>query len=161
MAGGAIRGQPDPPAGGGLLDARHAGSRRAARVRAARHVRRALRRDRSHRGAFLTALRGGDFDALLAVLDPDLVVRADVVPEGVPKEVRGARAWAKGALAFSNTVRFARPALVNGAVGVVFAPRGRLLRALSFTIAHGKIAQIDVVADPARLRQLDLALLPL
>jgi hypothetical protein len=104
-------------------------------------------------------VRDVDFEALVAVLDPDLVVRADVVPEGAPREVRGALAWAKGALAFSNTVRFARPALVNGVMGVVFAPRGRLLRALSLIITHGKIAQIDVVADPARLRELDLAVL--
>src|SRR6266699_809679 len=60
--------------------------------------------------AFLTALRGGDFDALVAVLDPDVVVRADGRP-GAPREVRGARTWAKGALAFSRHARFARPAL--------------------------------------------------
>ncbi len=107
---------------------------------------------------FLAALRGGDFDALVAVLDPDVVVRADG-PPGAPREVRGARTWAKGALAFSRHARFARPALVNGAVGVVMAPRGRLFRALSFTITRGKIVQIDVIADPARLRQLDLAVL--
>ncbi len=111
--------------------------------------------------AFLVALRGGDFDGLLAVLDPDVVVRADhaAVAPGASREVRGARTWAKQAVNFSRGARFARPALVNGAVGVVLAPRGRLFRVLSFTITDGKIAQIDVVADPARLRQLDLAVL--
>jgi len=107
---------------------------------------------------FLAALRGGDFDALVAVLDPDVVVRADA-PPGAPREIRGARNWAKGAIAFARAARFARPALVNGAVGVVMAPRGRLFRALSFTITRGKIVQIDVIADPDRLRQLDLAVL--
>jgi RNA polymerase sigma-70 factor (ECF subfamily) len=112
--------------------------------------------------AFLAALRGGDFDALVAVLDPDVVIRADQAagPPGAPREVRGARTWAKGALAYSRFAHFAQPALENGAVGVVVAPRGRLFRVLHFTLTRGKIAQIDVVADPARLRQLDLAVLP-
>jgi len=109
--------------------------------------------------AFLAALRGGDFDALLAVLDPDVVVRADQGPGAAPREIHGARVWAKGALAFAQAVRFAQPALVNGAVGVVMAPRGRLFRVLRFTIAHGKIVEVDVVADPERLRDLDLAVL--
>jgi RNA polymerase sigma factor (sigma-70 family) len=120
-----------------------------------------LSRQREVVDAFLTALRGGDFDGLLTVLDPDLVVRADpaAVAPGGSREARGAQAWAKGALAFSRGARFARPALVNGAVGVIVAPRGRLFRVLSFTFTGGKIGGIDVVGDPARLRQLDLALL--
>ena len=111
--------------------------------------------------AFLAALRGGDFDALVAVLDPDVVIRADrtAAPAEGSREVRGARACAKQALAYSRFAHFARPALVNGAVGVVVAPRGRLFRVLHFTLTRGKIVQIDVVADPARLRQLDLAVL--
>jgi RNA polymerase sigma-70 factor, ECF subfamily len=109
--------------------------------------------------AFLAALRGGDFDALVAVLDPDVVIRADRTADG-SREVRGARTWAKGALAYSRFAHFARPALVNGAVGVVVAPRGRLFRVLRFTFTRGKIVQIDVIADPAHLRQLDLAVLP-
>ncbi|HEV2388110.1 MAG TPA: sigma-70 family RNA polymerase sigma factor [Candidatus Acidoferrales bacterium] len=107
--------------------------------------------------AFLAALRGGDFEGLLAVLDPDVVVRAESA-EGV-REVRGARAWARGAIAFSRHVRFAQPALVDGAVGVVLAPRGRLLRALRFRIAGEKIVEAEVVVNPERLRQLDLAVL--
>jgi RNA polymerase sigma-70 factor (ECF subfamily) len=111
--------------------------------------------------AFLAALRAGDFDGLVAVLDPDLVVRADAeaVGPGGSREVRGARTWAQGAIAAARGARFARPALVNGDVGVVVAPRGRLFRALSFTIARGKIVRIDVIGDPARLRELDLAVL--
>jgi RNA polymerase sigma factor (sigma-70 family) len=111
--------------------------------------------------AFLAALRGGDFEGLVAVLDPDVVVRADVAGArpGAPSEVRGAQEWARQAIAFSQGARFARPALVNGAVGIVVAPRGRLFRVLEFTIASGKIVQIDVVGDPARLRELEIAVL--
>ena len=95
------------------------------------------------------------------MLGPDVVIRIDraAVAPGAPTEIRGAQAWAKGALAFSRATRFTQPALVNGAVGLVLAPRGRLLRALSFTITRGKIVQVDVIADPAPLRQLDLAVL--
>ena len=106
-------------------------------------------------------MRSGDLDALLAVLDPDVVVRADeaAARPGAPREVRGARAWAKQAIAFSQRARSARAALVNGAVGVVVAPRGRLFRVLSVTVTRGKIVQIDVIADPARLGRLDLSVL--
>jgi hypothetical protein len=91
------------------------------------------------------------------VLDPDVVVRADraAVPAGASTEVRGASAVARRALAFSARARFAQLALVNGAVGVVVAPRGRLLVVLGFTVTRDKIVEIDVVADPGRLRQLD------
>jgi RNA polymerase sigma-70 factor (ECF subfamily) len=118
-----------------------------------------LTRQREVVDAFLAAARGGDFDALLAVLDPDVVLRADraAVPAGAPTEFRGAAAVARGAAA--GGAQAAQPALVNGAVGVVVAPRGRLLMVLRFTITRGKIAEIDAVADPARLRELDLAIL--
>jgi RNA polymerase sigma-70 factor (ECF subfamily) len=111
--------------------------------------------------AFLAALRAGDFEGLLAVLDPDVVFRADAAAgaSGTPTEIRGARNWARGAIAFSRFAQFVQPAIVNGSVGLVFAPRGRLSRALSFTIAQGKIVQAEVIADPERLRQLDLAVL--
>ncbi|HET7093127.1 MAG TPA: hypothetical protein VFI22_06610, partial [Thermomicrobiales bacterium] len=109
--------------------------------------------------AFLAAARGGDFEALLAVLDPEVMMRADRLPglAGGATEVRGAAEVAR--LAVRGGARAARAALVNGAVGVVVAPRGRLLLVLDFTIADGKIVAIDAVADPDRLRQLDLALL--
>jgi RNA polymerase sigma-70 factor (ECF subfamily) len=89
------------------------------------------------------------------------VVRADVASAtpGAPREVRGARNWAKGAITAARGARFARPALVDGAVGVVVVPRGRLFRALRFTFAGGKIARIEVVGDPASLARLDLAVL--
>jgi RNA polymerase sigma factor (sigma-70 family) len=111
--------------------------------------------------AFLAASRDGDFDALLTLLAPDVVVHADwgVVPAGVPRQVRGARAVAEQALTFRRLARFARPALVNGAAGAIAARRGRPLTVIGFTIRNGKIAEIDILADPARLRQLDLAVL--
>ena len=100
---------------------------------------------------FITALRGGDFNALIAILDPDLVVRADAGPPGAPREVRGAEQWAKGAIAYVQAVGFAQPALVlvDGAVGLVLAPRGKLSRALKFTIKDGKISQIEVITEQA------------
>jgi RNA polymerase sigma-70 factor, ECF subfamily len=110
--------------------------------------------------AFLAASRDGDFDALLAVLDPDVVLRADsAVPAGAPTEYHGARAVAERALFFSELAPWAHPALVNGAVGGVVAPHGQPFSVLAFTVTGGKIAEIDVFADPERIRQLDLATL--
>jgi RNA polymerase sigma-70 factor (ECF subfamily) len=108
--------------------------------------------------AFLAALRGGDFEGLLAVLDPDLVVRTDLaVPSGAPAEVRGAAVWAKQAVAFGHLAHLVRPALVNGEIGVVMAPHGRLSRALTLKIVNGKITEIDVIGDQARLAELDVS----
>ena len=111
--------------------------------------------------AFLTALRGGDFEGLLAVLDPDVVVRLDdaAAGPGVPREIRGAENWAKRTVAFSRMFTFVQPALLNGEVGLIWAPRGRLLRVVRFAITDRKIVQVDVIADPARLRGLDVATL--
>ena len=106
--------------------------------------------------AFLAALRGGDLEGLLAVLDPDLVVRTDIA--GAPAESRGAAAYAKQAVVFAKAARFLRPALVNGTIGVVLAPHGRLLRALRMTIEDGKITQIEIIGDPGRLGELDLSI---
>jgi RNA polymerase sigma factor (sigma-70 family) len=109
--------------------------------------------------AFIAALRAGDFEGLLAVLDPDLVVRADMpVPAGAPTEIRGAAVWAKGAVAYGHMARLTQPALVDGAIGVVVAPQGRLVRALRFTIANGKIIEIEVIGNPARLGELDVSI---
>ncbi|MFP2930015.1 sigma-70 family RNA polymerase sigma factor [Pyxidicoccus sp. 3LG] len=120
-----------------------------------------LTRQRDVVGAFLAAVRAGDFDTLLSVLDPDAVVRSDgaAMPTGLPIEVRGARNVAGQSLSNGNRARFARMALINGAVGLVVAPQGRLRLVLRFTLANGKIAEIDVIGDPSRLRQLDLAVL--
>jgi RNA polymerase sigma-70 factor, ECF subfamily len=110
--------------------------------------------------AFVTASREGDFDALLAVLDPDVVLRVDrAVPPGAATEIRGARAVAARALAFSPLAEFARPALVNGAAGgLVMTPDGQPFSIMGFTVKGGKIAEIDILADPARLAQLDLVI---
>ncbi|HEX6542482.1 MAG TPA: sigma-70 family RNA polymerase sigma factor [Ktedonobacterales bacterium] len=107
--------------------------------------------------AFLAASRAGNFDALLALLDPDIVYQADF--KGKSQVVRGAPAVVRQARAFLRLARFAQPALVNGAVGVVVAPLGRLRYVAQFTITAGKITQINVMADPAFLRQVHLAVL--
>jgi RNA polymerase sigma factor (sigma-70 family) len=111
--------------------------------------------------AFLAAARDGDFHALLAVLDSDVVVRADhaAVPPGAAKEVHGAQNVAEQALTFARRARFAQLALVNGVVGLIVAPRGRLILVMAFKIAGGKIKEIEVIADPERLRQVDLAVI--
>ena len=109
--------------------------------------------------AFLAALRAGDFEGLLSVLDPDVVVRMDAAP-GAPREIRGAANWARGATAaFSRFARFVQPAVVNGTAGLVFAPGGKLSRALSFTFANGKIVQVEIITDRDRLAQLELSVL--
>jgi RNA polymerase sigma factor (sigma-70 family) len=109
--------------------------------------------------AFLAATRGGDVKALLAVLDPPVVRRADraALRVGAATELRGAQAVAEETATNARPARFAAPALVNGRVGLVVAPRGRLLLAIGLTIEGEKITEIDVIADPLRLRQLDLA----
>jgi RNA polymerase sigma-70 factor (ECF subfamily) len=111
--------------------------------------------------AFVTALRAGDFEGLIAVLDPDVVFRTDraAVPAGAPIEIRGARNWAKGAIAFAQMAPSIKPMLVDGSLGLVWAPGGRLSRVLRFTITGGKIAQAEVIADPERLNKLHLAVL--
>lgn len=108
--------------------------------------------------AFLTAAREGNFDALLAVLDPDVVLRRDLraVPAGVAGELHGAAAVAKQ---FVGRAQATQPVLVNGSVGVVVAPYGRLLGILNLRIKYGKITAITAISDPARLRQLHLAVL--
>jgi len=115
-------------------------------------------RQRAVVGAFLAASRGGDFDALLALLDPDIVLRADraAVQAGAAQEVRGAAAVAE---TFSGRAQAAQPALINGAAGAVWAPGGRPRVVFSFTVAGGKIVAIDLLADHERLRQLDLEIL--
>jgi ketosteroid isomerase-like protein len=114
-----------------------------------------LTRQREVVDAFLAAARGGDFAGLLAVLDPDVVFRAD--PEamrlGAASVIRGAEAVAN---TFSGQARAARPALINGAVGAVWAPGGKPRVVLGMTFADGKIVAINAFADPDRLGELDL-----
>jgi RNA polymerase sigma factor (sigma-70 family) len=110
--------------------------------------------------AFLAAQRAGDFDGLVAILDPDLVVHADQPgAPGAPTDVRGSQLWAKQALLFARGARFVQPALVNGSVGAILAPRGRLERALRFTITGGKISRIDVIVKPENLAKVELGVL--
>jgi len=111
--------------------------------------------------AFLAASRTRDVDAVLAVLDPEVVLRADrsAVRADGAQEFRGASLVANRALAHSGGSRFAQVALVNGTPGILVAPYGRLRLALAFTIRRGSIVEIDVVADPERLRELDLGVL--
>jgi RNA polymerase sigma-70 factor (ECF subfamily) len=108
--------------------------------------------------AFLAASRAGNFDALLTLLDPDIVYRADLA-SGKSQVVHRATAVVGQARAFLRLARFAQPVLVNGTVGVVVAPYGRLRYVARFTITGGKIAQIHVIADPAVLRRLHLGVL--
>ena len=109
--------------------------------------------------AFLAAARDGDFDALLTVLDGDVVLHVDAAAAGTPTTIRGAQAVAANARAFSTNSRFAEPALVDGAVGILVAPKGRLALVLRFRVAGDKITEIDIDADPARLSRLRLAVL--
>ena len=110
--------------------------------------------------AFLTASRGGDFEALLSVLDPDVVNRVDAFaapPRGL--EMRGARNVARAATSFSSRGQFSRLALLDGKIGIIVAPRGRLQIALLLTMSGDKISAIEIVADPARLARLELAVI--
>ena len=147
---------------------RSPGAARQLASRARRRVRRAapepdadLARQRELVDAFLAAARSGDFDALVAVLDPDVVLRVDrgALRPAAAGEIRGAQTVAQQARKGAGLARYARPALVNGAAGLVLAARGRPLAVAGFTIAGGRIVEIDVLADPARLRELDLAVL--
>jgi len=108
--------------------------------------------------AFLAASRRGDFDALLALLDPSVVARADAaaVAAGAAPEVRGA---AEVATTFAGRARAARPALVDGHVGLAWAPGGRPRVVFDFTTENGRIVAIDLIADPAHLGELELELL--
>lgn len=110
---------------------------------------------------YLAALRAGDLAALLTVLDPNVLIRADrsAVPAHLATEVRGANASAQQAMQLARGAKAARPALIDGHVGIIVAPRGQLKVVLQLTISAGKITAIDVVAERARLNALELALL--
>ena len=124
--------------------------------------------------AFLRAVRDGDLEGLLAVLDPDAVIRIDAAARvdgavridapaaeaGMAREVKGAAMWAPQMIALSRGAGFvAQPALLNGAIGVILSKDNKLSRALSFTFANDRIARLDVTADPGQLRELDIAVL--
>ncbi len=118
--------------------------------------------------AFLRAARAGDITGLLAVLDPDAVIRIDGAARmataaadaaNVAREIRGASTWVKQFVALSRGLRSVEPALINGSVGLILAPGGKLSRALTFTFTNAKVTQVEVIGDPARLRELDVAVL--
>ncbi|MGC1214920.1 MAG: RNA polymerase sigma factor SigJ [Micromonospora sp.] len=120
-----------------------------------------LSRQREVVDAFFAASRNGDFDALVAVLDPDVVLRADggAGRTGQTVTIHGARNVAAQAVMFTRLAPFVRPALINGAAGVVVATNGRALSVMGFTVADGRVVAIDVLSDPERLRRLDLTVL--
>jgi RNA polymerase sigma-70 factor (ECF subfamily) len=109
--------------------------------------------------AFLAASRQGDFDALISVLHPDVVLRADGGLTGLSREVRGAETVAGQALMWSQVEVTLRRALINGAAGVVSMREGRPFSVGAFTVAGGKIVELDILADPERLHRLDLTVL--
>jgi RNA polymerase sigma factor (sigma-70 family) len=105
--------------------------------------------------AFFAAARGGDFDALVAVLDPGVVLRSDGGARGRASVIRGPEDIARQALSFAAPARLVRPALVNGAPGVVVTVRDRPVSIMGFTVVDGRIAAIDVLTDRDRLSRLD------
>ncbi|MGH9227119.1 MAG: RNA polymerase sigma factor SigJ [Acidimicrobiales bacterium] len=141
--------------------ARQLASRARRRVQGAATPDVDLSRQREVVNAFFAAARDGDFDALVAVLDPDIVLRSDggAARPAISVVVRGAEAVAERALTFARLSPFVRPALVNGAAGVVVAPGGRPVSVMGFTVRGGRIVEIHAVADPERLAHLDLPVL--
>ncbi len=120
-----------------------------------------LDRQRQVVDAFMAAAREGDFEALVALLDPDAVVRADLgaVPVGASRVIRGATAVATQALGYAQLGLLVQPALINGVAGAVSTRDGEPFSVGAFTVRGGKIVALDILADPARLRQLDLTVL--
>ncbi|MFG2626002.1 RNA polymerase sigma factor SigJ [Streptomyces sp. NPDC048473] len=120
-----------------------------------------LTRKREVVDAFLAAARGGDFEALVAVLDPDVVVRSDIGAggEGAPSLVRGAAAVARQAMMFAPFAQSSQPALVDGDLAVISTREGRRFSVMIFTIARGRVVEMYVINDPGRLPGLDLTVL--
>jgi RNA polymerase sigma factor (sigma-70 family) len=140
--------------------ARQLASRARRRVRAERTVPDTdLDTQRDVVDAFLAAARDGDFDRLLTVLDPDVVLRADFGPDGGSQVLRGAAAVAGQALGYAQLGLDIRPALVNGVAGAVAFLHGEPFSIGAVTVRNGKIVELDFLSDPERLRQLDLTIL--
>jgi RNA polymerase sigma-70 factor (ECF subfamily) len=142
--------------------ARQLASRARRRVRGASTLREdELARQQSLVEKFLAALRAGDAAKLVEVLDPAFAVHPDAAaaPGGVPSDIRGAEAWAKHAIQAARGARLARLAMVEGSVGIIVAPRGRLVRVLRFTFANGCIAAMEVIGNPERLRGIEVGVL--
>jgi RNA polymerase sigma factor (sigma-70 family) len=140
--------------------ARQLASRARRRVRAERTVPDAdLETQREVIDAFLAAARDGDFDRLVAVLDPDVVLRQDFGPVGGSREIRGAAAVAGQAANYAQIGLDIRPALINGVAGAVAFRDGQPFSIGAVTVRNGKIVELDFLADPERLRELDLTIL--
>jgi RNA polymerase sigma factor (sigma-70 family) len=140
--------------------ARQLASRARRRVRAERTVPDAdLETQREVVDAFLAAARDGDFDQLVAVLDPDVVLRADFGPDGGSRELRGAAAVARRALGYAELGLDIRPALINGVAGAAAFLHGQPFSIAAVTVRNGKIVELDFLSDPERLRLLDLTIL--
>jgi RNA polymerase sigma factor (sigma-70 family) len=140
--------------------ARQLASRARRRIRAERTVPDAdLETQREVIDAFLAAARDGDFDRLVAVLDPDIVLRQDFGPVGGRREIRGAEAVASQALSYAQVGLEIRPALINGVAGAVAFLNGQPFSIGAVTVRNGRIVELDFLADPERLRQLDLTIL--
>ncbi|WP_353509095.1 sigma-70 family RNA polymerase sigma factor [Intrasporangium sp.] len=139
--------------------ARQLASRARRRVRGTPTPPTDLPRQRRVVDAYLAAVRDGDFQGLLLLLDPDVVLRADAgaTPAGRLVSLRGAEVVARAAMASSHRARYSAPALVEGAAGIVMAPRGQLFLVLSFAFDGDHITAIDVISDTDRLRSLELA----
>lgn len=143
-----------------LVAARQLASRARHRVRGAVPIPDVdLNQQRKVVDAFLAAVRGGSLEALLEVLDPDVVLRSDRIPGGL-KEIRGARVVAEQALMFSRLAQSVQAVLVNGTAGIVsWLPGGQPFSVMGFTVRGGRMVEIDVLGDPARLSRLDLTVL--
>ena len=113
------------------------------------------------RNPFVAAAREGDFHRLVAVLDPEVVLRGDAgtLPPARSREIRGPEEVARSALTFTRLGILRLPALVNGAAGLVCTLEGKPYSVMAFTVRGGKIAEIDILADPERVNQLDLPVL--
>jgi RNA polymerase sigma factor (sigma-70 family) len=120
-----------------------------------------IARQREVVNAFFAASREGDFDALVAVLDPDVILRSDggLARARMTFVLNGSQTVAKQAITSARLSPFVRPALINGAAGVVVAANGRAMFVMAFTVTGGRIVAIEVLADPDRLRQIDLTVL--
>jgi RNA polymerase sigma-70 factor (ECF subfamily) len=147
-----------PIVGCSTIAARQLASRARRKVRGATPIPDVdLKQQRKVVDAFFAAVRGGDFEALINVLDPDVVVRSDY---GAVRETRGARVAAEGALMFSHLARWVQPVLINGVAGIVSRlSNGRVFAVMCFTVKGSKIAEIDVIRDTDRLSRLDLTAL--
>jgi RNA polymerase sigma factor (sigma-70 family) len=150
-----------PLAGSSPAMARQLASRARRRVRGAQAPDPDITRQREAVDAFFAAAHRGDFDALVALLHPDVVLRSDggtAYPQA-SMVLRGAAAVASRALMIAQPAALKRPALVNGAAGVVGTLGGQAVGVMGFTVSHGKITEIDVILDPERLLRLDLTVL--